>query len=63
MDALLTRTTVVTSDPAERVIGDGAVAVQGDRIVAVGASSDLEDRYPDLSKAGPFSAGGYPRPD
>ena len=50
MDALLTRTTVVTSDPAERVIGDVAVAVQGDRIVAVGASSDLEDRYPDLPR-------------
>ena len=50
MDALLTRTTVVTGDTAGQVLGDGAVAVQGDTIVAVGASSDLENRYPDLPR-------------
>ena len=50
MDALLTKTMVVTGDPAGQVIGDGAVAVRGDRIVAVGKSSELEERFPDLPR-------------
>mgnify|MGYP001055948513 CR=1 FL=1 len=48
MDTLLTRTTLVTGGPTGQVIRDGALAVQGDRIVAVGTSSELEKRYPDL---------------
>ena len=48
MDTLLTRTTLVTGGPTGQVIRDGALAVQGDRIVAVGASSELEKRYPAL---------------
>ena len=48
MDALLTRTTLVTGGPTGKVIRDGALAVQGDRIVAVGTSSELEKRYPAL---------------
>ncbi len=45
IDLLLTHGTVVTMDDARRVIEDGAVAVQGDEIVAVGTSADLEARF------------------
>jgi 5-methylthioadenosine/S-adenosylhomocysteine deaminase len=37
--------TVVTMDAGARVIEDGAVAIQGDTIVAVGTRNDLEARY------------------
>lgn len=36
---------VVTMDPSRRVIENGAVAVQGDRIAAVGARAEIEKRY------------------
>jgi 5-methylthioadenosine/S-adenosylhomocysteine deaminase len=36
---------VVTMDANTRVIDDGAVAVRGDTIVAVGPTRDIEDRY------------------
>lgn len=41
-DWLLTHATVVTMDAARRIIADGAVAVRGDRIAAVGTTADLE---------------------
>ncbi|MCS7259649.1 MAG: amidohydrolase [Anaerolineae bacterium] len=41
-DWLLTHGTVVTMDAARRTILDGAVAVRGDRIVAVGPTAELE---------------------
>ncbi len=41
MDLLITGGTVVTMDPARRVIADGAVGVQGGRIVAVGAATEM----------------------
>ena len=50
MDALLTRTMVVTGDATGRVLRDGAVAVQGNNIVDIGNSTDLEERYPDLPR-------------
>jgi 5-methylthioadenosine/S-adenosylhomocysteine deaminase len=42
---LVTGGTVVTMDAAGRVIPSGAVAVDGTRIVAVGAARDLDARY------------------
>ncbi len=45
VDLLLTHGLVVTMDDARQVIDDGAVAVNGDEIVAVGASLDLEARF------------------
>jgi 5-methylthioadenosine/S-adenosylhomocysteine deaminase len=44
-DLLVTGGTVVTMDGQHRVVENGAVAVVGDSIVAVGTSADLEARY------------------
>jgi 5-methylthioadenosine/S-adenosylhomocysteine deaminase len=44
-DLLITGGTVVTMDAQRRVIADGAVAVRGDSIVAVGSSAEIESRY------------------
>ncbi len=40
-DILIINGIVVTMDPARRVIEDGAVAITGDRIVAVGSTADI----------------------
>ena len=45
VDLLVSGGTVVTMDAAKRVIEDGAVAVRGDAIVAVGTRQELESRY------------------
>jgi 5-methylthioadenosine/S-adenosylhomocysteine deaminase len=42
---LLIEGTVITMDPARRVIRDGAVAVRGDRIVAVDRADDVRARF------------------
>lgn len=42
---LISGGTVVTVDPAGRIISAGAVAVNADRIVAVGSAADLEAQY------------------
>ena len=44
VDILIEHGCVITMDPARRVIDDGAVAVKGDRIVAVGETSELARR-------------------
>src|SRR6201990_940795 len=45
VDLIVSGGTVVTMDAARRVIEDGAVAVEGGRIVAVGKSRDIARRY------------------
>jgi 5-methylthioadenosine/S-adenosylhomocysteine deaminase len=44
-DLLIERGTVITLDPARRVLDDAAVAVRGDRIVAVGGTAELRARF------------------
>lgn len=44
-DILITGGTVITMDSARRVIDDGAVAIRGDRIIAVGTSAELRARF------------------
>ncbi len=45
IDLLVTHATVVTLDAQRRVIPDGAVAIDGGRIAAVGATAELKNRY------------------
>jgi 5-methylthioadenosine/S-adenosylhomocysteine deaminase len=45
VDLLVTGGTVVTMDGQRRVIEDGAVAIRGDSIVAVGPRVDIENRF------------------
>lgn len=45
IDLLIRGGTVLTMDGEGRVIENGAVAIQGDHIVAVGLASDLEARF------------------
>ena len=40
-DLLISGATIITMDPERRVLGDGALAIAGDRIVAVGKHTDL----------------------
>ncbi len=45
VDAIYTARYVVTMDPQHRLIENGAIAVQGDRIVAVGPASEIAAKY------------------
>ncbi|MFX1675452.1 amidohydrolase family protein [Paraburkholderia sp. A2WS-5] len=45
VDVLIMHGCVITVDVARRVIEDGAVAVKGERIVAVGTSAGLAEKY------------------
>ncbi len=45
-DLLITGGTVLTMDPARRILDDGAVAIREDRIVEVGPADALRPRYP-----------------
>jgi 5-methylthioadenosine/S-adenosylhomocysteine deaminase len=51
-DWLWTGRYVITMDPSRRVISDGAVAIRGDRILAVGKRAELERRYPARRRIG-----------
>jgi len=42
---LLVEGTIVTLDREDRIIGEGAIAVQGNRLVAVGLASDIKASY------------------
>ena len=44
---LITGATVLTQDDHRTILSDGAVAVTGDRIAAVGPSAELAGRFPD----------------
>lgn len=44
-DLIVTDGTVVTMDPAHRIIGDGAIAVRGDSILAVNTSEKISAQY------------------
>jgi 5-methylthioadenosine/S-adenosylhomocysteine deaminase len=45
IDLLITAQYVVTMDATQRVIKDGAIAVRGDAIIAVGSRAELESKY------------------
>jgi 5-methylthioadenosine/S-adenosylhomocysteine deaminase len=45
VDLLVTAQYVVTMDATQRVIDDGAIAVRGDTIIAVGPRAELESKY------------------
>ncbi len=44
-DFVIKHGTVMTMDPARRIIEDGAVAVEGDRILAVGTTQEILSAY------------------
>jgi 5-methylthioadenosine/S-adenosylhomocysteine deaminase len=46
VDLLVVDGDVVTMDPQRRILLGGAVAIEGERIVAVGATSELRARFP-----------------
>lgn len=50
MQLLITDATVVTCDAQRRVLDNAAVAISGDRILAVGKTEDLERSYPSLPR-------------
>ena len=50
MDLLITDTVIVTQDDARRLLDQAAIAIQGDRIIAVGGSATLEREYPHLPR-------------
>ena len=43
---IFTHGTIITMNPAREIIDDGALAVSGDRIEAVGKTAELRSRYP-----------------
>lgn len=46
-DLLITHATLVTVDPSDTVLEDGALLIRGQRIAGLGATADLAERHPD----------------
>jgi cytosine/adenosine deaminase-related metal-dependent hydrolase len=44
-DIIVTRGVVITVDPQRRIIEDGAVAIEGDRIIDIGTSAEIAARH------------------
>jgi len=59
-DFLIINGDIVTMDPARRVLVGGAVAITGDRIQAVGSTSELCARWPGAARVD--AAGGVVTP-
>lgn len=49
-DLLLVHGTVITMDPQRRILEDGAVAIEGNRIAAVGTTEEIERQYSPAKK-------------
>jgi cytosine/adenosine deaminase-related metal-dependent hydrolase len=49
-DLIVTDTIIVTIDPQRRVLHDAAIAIDGDRIAAIGPSDEIVARYPEAKK-------------
>ena len=47
---LVTDVTAITMDADRRVIADAAIAIDGQRIAAVGKTADLAARHPDAER-------------
>ena len=47
---LITNGRVITMDPERRVIRDGAVLIDGDRIKEVGKTEELKKKYPNAEQ-------------
>jgi cytosine/adenosine deaminase-related metal-dependent hydrolase len=45
VDTLISGATIVTMDETRRVIADGAIAIEGDRIAAIGKRAEIEAAY------------------
>ena len=45
-DIIIRNGTVIAIDPERRIIADGAVAIEGDRIVAVGPTEEIVRGHP-----------------
>lgn len=45
VDILVYGGTVITMDPERKIICDGAVAIEGDKILDVGTANELKDKY------------------
>ena len=49
LDCLIKNAIVVTVDPKRRVLFDGAIAIHGGKIVDIGSSEALAQKYPDVA--------------
>lgn len=50
VDTIIEHGTIITMDPARRVIEDGAVAIAGGRIVAVGTTAEVSASHPQAAR-------------